>query len=211
MKGIHILFSILFLFWLFVFCLIIYIYIFAPESTREDEKRRAIARLSLKHNEQNRSFNPIAEPIRPTSFQLKSTGFKEVQESYIKGFGYRIKVIDNKGYCYYISSKYNYLQSWVSATYDAKDNPYGQVTNILKLEYVYAQIQEPSGLAPFNLVNKVEEQYKLLTQGSKIDRCSRAPLVSLISVKFRLDGVPYEFQASPQEIQKLSQQTVYIF
>lgn len=48
MKGIHILFSILFLFWLFVFCLIIYIYIFAPESTREDEKRRAIARLSLK-------------------------------------------------------------------------------------------------------------------------------------------------------------------
>ena len=211
MKGIHILFSILFLFWLFVFCLIIYIYIFTPESTREDEKRRAITRLSLKHNEQNRSFNPIAEPIRPTSFQLKSTGFKEVQESYIKGFGYRIKVIDNKGYCYYISSKYNYLQSWVSAAYDAKDNPYGQVTNILKLEYVYAQIQEPSGLAPFNLVNKVEEQYKLLTQGSKIDRCSRAPLVSLISVKFRLDGVPYEFQASPQEIQKLSQQTVYIF
>ena len=204
MKGIHILFSILFLFWLFVFCLIIYIYIFAPESTR-------IARLSLKHNEQNRSFNPIAEPIRPTSFQLKSTGFKEVQESYIKGFGYRIKVIDNKGYCYYISSKYNYLQSWVSAAYDAKDNPYGQVTNILKLEYVYAQIQEPNGLAPFNLVNKVEEQYKLLTQGSKIDRCSRAPLVSLISVKFRLNGVSYEFQASPQEIQKLSQQTVYIF
>lgn len=77
MKGIHILFSMLFLFWLFVFCLIIYIYIFAPESTREDEKRRAIARLSLKHNEQNRSFNPIAEPIRPTSFQLKSTGLKK--------------------------------------------------------------------------------------------------------------------------------------
>ena len=211
MKGIHILFSILFLFWLFVFCLIIYIYIFAPESTREDEKRRAIARLSLKHNEQNRSFNPIAEPIRPTSFQLKSTGFKEVQESYIKGFGYRIKVIDNKGYCYYISSKYNYLQSWVSAAYDAKDNPYGQVTNILKLEYVYAQIQEPSGLAPFNLVNEMEEQYKLLTQGSKIDRCNRAPLVSLISIKFRLNNVPYEFQASHQEMQKLSQHTIYIF
>lgn len=169
-------------------------------------------------------LNPIISPIRPSEYQIKSEVIHLVKfKTGGRGGTDDIQIVDNKGYCYFISGRTNYIVPLIlKAMKTGRD--YDKPNDRIKFEYIHSQIQRMRWaipeIPPIENTPYVEEQKSWLMYSYKTDpkipnriveECRYAPLVSVIAIKFTIDGQRYEYSVDEQELKRLARHTKHVF
>lgn len=169
-------------------------------------------------------MNPIISPIRPSEYQIKSESINLVKfQAAYRGGTDDIQIVDNKGYCYFISGRTNYIVPLilkaVKTTHD-----YDEPNAKIKFEYIHSQIQwmrkSIPKIPPIKSTPYIEEQKSWLMYSYKthpkipskiVEECRYAPIVSVIAIKFTIDGQRYEYSVDEQELKRLARHTKHVF
>ena len=166
-------------------------------------------------------MNPILW-VQPTPFQIESRNFKYIQLFTTGGSNQplHIKVIDSNDYCYFIDEYENYIYPLVLNPKTGRLYSHGEVNfiNSVKgphIKYLRVLVKRP--LFGFFHASSIDEQRAWLRErknDSKIGlnkSCSKAPRVSIVAIKYTLDGKLYEYEVDEQTNRQLNQKLKHLF
>ena len=166
-------------------------------------------------------MNPILW-VQPTPFQIESREFKYIQLFTTGGSNQelQIKVIDSNDYCYYINEYDNYIYPLILDPMTGQEYRRVEVNfiNSVKgphIKYLKVTVKRP--LYGFFHASSIDEQRTWLRErknDSKIGlnkSCSKAPRVSIVAIKYTLDGKLYEYEVDEQTNRQLNQKLKHLF
>ena len=201
---------------LIVFVLVSFFVIFTQDNSKKEYLKKT---QPLNPNE---PMNPILW-VQPTPFQIESREFKYIQLFTTGGSNQQlqIKVIDSNDYCYFIDEYENYIYPLVLNPKTGRLYSHGEVNfiNSVKgphIKYLRVLVKRPL-YRGFSRAYSIEEQLAWLRyrkNNSKIEfqkSCTLGPRVSIVAIKYTLDGKLYEYEVDEQTNRQLNQKLKHLF